>query len=508
MIGIQLGAGFLGGVFWGAGVLLPLTAVLLALLAVDRRQHRVLMSGAILVATVVGVWRREPAPTVPIPAWADRAEAVSGRVVSVPASTGERRRFVLEVTAVADEHTGTATGGSRLMTWAPLFPPLQLGDAVVLSGRAQPATDQAPGYRNYLLSQRCGGVFYAAHARITERGAGWPRRVAELRHAIDASLHRAAPGDAGALLAGLVTGDDRALSEPRQRAFLRTGTTHLTAVSGSNLALLVVILASAGRAVGWRKRLPWQSAMVAAVWGYAALTGFGEPVVRAALVATGALFASRFGRRADYVTLLVLAGALMVAVSPRMLWSLAFQLSFASALALTLVLSRLDPSSWRSRPWAAFVATAAAQLATLPVLIPAFGEFSLVTIPANLLIVPAVALAFPLAAVVGAVGLVSDTVAAFVALPARLCVGYVFFVVDRFANLPHAIVILARPNALGRALLTLLAVVSIGALSSDVRQWALRELTHMGVWRREAPWVLIGMSAGIAVLPLVLAIAR
>src|SRR3712207_7452256 len=50
-----------------------------------------------------------------------------------------------------------------------------------------------------------------------------------------------------ALLAGLVTGDDAALSPARQESFLETGTTHLTAVSGSNLAILLVIAASLGR---------------------------------------------------------------------------------------------------------------------------------------------------------------------------------------------------------------------------------------------------------------------
>jgi competence protein ComEC len=507
VIGIQLGDAFLGGVCWGAGMLLPLAGLIVLFLLFNRRLQFVITSIAIVLAALLGVWRREPAPSVPIPVWADRAEAVSGRIVSVPAATIKRRRFLLEVNAVEQDRTWSTTGG-RVLAWVPLIPAVRLGDEVVLTGQAVPANDYARSYRSYLSSRGAGGLFFANHARLTRPGTGWRRDVARFRHAVDARLQTAAPGEAGVLLAGLVTGDDQALADDTRQAFLNTGTTHLTAVSGSNLALLVVILAAAGRTVGWRKRLLWQTAMVVAVWGYATVTGFGEPVVRAALVATGALFASRFGRRADYVTLLVLAGALMVAVSPRMLWSLAFQLSFASSLALTLVLARLDPRSWRSRLWAAFVATAAAQVATLPVLVPVFGEFSLVTLPANLLIVPAVSIAFPLAVVVGAVGFASDALSAIVALPARLCVAYVFFVVERLANLPGAVLFLARPGALGRASLALLAVVAIGALSADVRQWAAREHDRVRTWRREAPWFALGMSVGIAAVPLALAVSR
>ena len=45
-------------------------------------------------------------------------------------------------------------------------------------------------------------------------------------------------------------------------------------------------------------------------------------------------------------------------------------------------------------------------------------------------------------------------------------------------------------------------------LSADVRQWAAREHDRVRTWRREAPWFALGMSVGIAAVPLALAVAR
>ena len=72
--------------------------------------------------------------------------------------------------------------------------------------------------------------------------------------AVNTAWPQAAPGDAGVLLSGFVTGDDRALTAARRDAFLRTSTVHLTAVSGANLALLVAVIAGTGSAFGVGKR--------------------------------------------------------------------------------------------------------------------------------------------------------------------------------------------------------------------------------------------------------------
>ena len=119
------------------------------------------------------------------------------------------------------------------------------------------------------------GAFHADHADFTGHD-GFDREAFAER------LRRAVPGDSGVLLGGLVVGDDRALSDDLKQSFRETGMSHITAVSGSNLALVVVLLMAVGGPIGLRRRVVWLLAVTVAIWLYAAITGLEPPVVRAA----------------------------------------------------------------------------------------------------------------------------------------------------------------------------------------------------------------------------------
>ena len=232
------------------------------------------------------------------------------------------------------------------------------------------------------------------------------------------------------LLAGLVTGDDAGFSPSAREAFIRTGTTHLTAVSGSNLALVAGILATVGAAT---VRAASPSLAVRddrRIWAYA-LVADSPASPPSGDRGTAAVLAFRFGRRPDFVTLILLAAGPMVLVNPGQIESLGFRLSVAASLALAVVLpTLLEPD--RLTPVASVLAaTTAAQIATLPLLLPVFGTVSLLSIPANLLLAPLVALAMPLAAGAAIVGLVSRPLAEVLAAPAGLVATAILGIVDR-----------------------------------------------------------------------------
>ena len=194
-------------------------------------------------------------------------------------------------------------------------------------------------------------------------------------------------------------------SQERETAFVRTGTTHLTAVSGSNLALVAGILATAGAATIGRHRGFWQAVTIGGLWGYALLTGGQPPSVRAAIVASAATLAIRFGRGADFPTLIMLAAGAMALVDPRQVEGLGFRLSVAASLALALVLPGLIARGRGSYLSMVIGAPVAAQIATLPFLLGTFGTLSLLSLPANVLAVPLAAVAMPITAVAGIIGL-------------------------------------------------------------------------------------------------------
>src|SRR6185312_343807 len=171
-----------------------------------------------------------------------------------------------------------------------------------------------------------------------------------------------------------------ALSRDRETAFTNTGTTHLTAVSGSNLALIAGMLVALGRASVGQHRLGWQVMTVVGVWAFALVSGSEAPAVRAAIVASIALVAIRFGRAADFPTLILLAAGAMALLAPGQVDRLGFQLSVAASLALALAMPAFSERGGLGVVTGVIAATAVAQIATFPLLLAVFGTVTLFSI--------------------------------------------------------------------------------------------------------------------------------
>jgi competence protein ComEC len=224
--------------------------------------------------------------------------------------------------------------------------------------------------------------------------------------AIEHELH----GDQAALLEGVALGDDSRLSNESKLAFRRASLTHVTAASGQNvalmLALLLPILAMLG--LGFRTRLVLAAV---AIVGYVPLAGGQPPIQRAAVMGMAVLAARWRGGRAAPVHALLLAGAVTCAWDPSAPLSVGWQLSFAAVGGMLLLgpafsglLARLGLPGPLCE---ALSATAAATLATSPLIAGFAGRLSLVAIPANLIAAPAVAVAMWLgmiASVAGQIG--------------------------------------------------------------------------------------------------------
>ena len=503
MTGVALGLTVLVGTAFGLVGAIGVAVVVLAVVLTRPQPGQLAAPAlAVLVAVGVGAWRGGPVPPVSSPPWVDGATAVRGQVATAPVGDGVAQRFFLRVEEVEDPR-GWSTADGCLSVLAPPLPEASLGDRVWLVGAARPATDAPIGVRTYLRSRRCGASLVARMLAVDARGSGWRRAAAGARRDLSRDLRRFAPGDAGALLSGLVTGDDHSLSSERQRGFLATGTTHITAVSGSNIALVVGLLVGLGSVGGVRRRFAWQAVTVAGVWAYAALVGLEPPVVRAGLVATAAVFAGRLGRRPDPITLVVLAGAVMGVAGSDMLWSLSFRLSLVASLAIAAVMPTVPPEGRFGWLRVGVVATLAAQMATLPAVLLVSPNTSLVSVPANLLIAPLVSVAFPTAALAAVVGLAWPPLGASLAVPAAICAQVIFLVVDTLA---------VRADDLGVSLyvpravligLSEVAAAGVTAMSEDGRQWACRAARATGTappaTRLAAAAALLGAAAAVSV---------
>ncbi|MFD1119205.1 ComEC/Rec2 family competence protein, partial [Sphaerisporangium aureirubrum] len=268
------------------------------------------------------------------------------------------------------------------------------------------------------------------------------------------------PGERG-LLPGLVVGDVSRMEEQVREDFRTAGLSHLTAVSGANLAILAGVALAVGRGVG----LPLAGRAVLAVVAMAGFAVIARPspsVLRALVMGSVAALALGTGRSRDGVAALSVTVLGLVLFDPALAREYGFALSvFATAGILVLAPRWRDRMARRMPRWAAeAVAVAAgAQAAVTPLLVLMSGELSLVAIPANLLAAPAVPPATILGFAAAALAPTSLDAARLLVHPAGYAVSWLIWVARQAAAMPSA-TLPWPPGLFGLLLLPVAAVAA------------------------------------------------
>lgn len=238
---------------------------------------------------------------------------------------------------------------------------------------------------------------------------------------------------------GYVVGQRRALPEELDHALKIAGLTHIVVASGYNLTILVRLARRL-----FEKISRYQATLSAAIMimGFIAVTGMSPSMVRAGLVSGLSLWAWYVGRKFHPITLLAVALAVTVLWQPSYAWGdLGWQLSFA-AFAGVMILAPLvhayfwgnnTPSTWRQ----IMVETVSAQIATMPIIVLAFGKLSLIAPLSNLLILPFVPLAMMLTFLASVTHWLLPSLA-IVGLPAQWLLGYMTYIAETSAKVSWA----------------------------------------------------------------------
>ncbi len=237
-------------------------------------------------------------------------------------------------------------------------------------------------------------VLSASHAPLEIGEPPWAQRAAgRLR----AGLQRACeplPAEPGGLLPGLVVGDTSRLEPAVADDFTTTGMTHLVAVSGSNVAIVIGFVLLVTR---WARAGPRLAALLCALAlvGFVILVRPSPSVLRAAAMGGLGLVALALGRPRAAVPALAASAAVLVMVDPQLAADAGFALSVLATAGLLLIAPGWR-DALRERGVPAGLAEslaipAAAQVACAPVIAAISGTVGLAAIPANLVAVPAVA---------------------------------------------------------------------------------------------------------------------
>lgn len=465
------GAAWLAGIWlaarveWPAAVWLVFAVLSAAGAALFWRRGRVGLALAAAAALAMGGARYVVALPVVSPAVIHYYNGASqvvilGEVAAEPERDDTRARLrVAARQLLIDGQTRPVEG--TLLVETGLYPAIPYGATLRLAGGlAAPLAAGSPTYAAYLERQGVRSLMAFPAVQVVATGGGSPffRAMLALKERGRAAIATALPEPHAALLTGILLGDDSGLPRTLKEDFRATGMTHIIAISGFNIAVIIGLLD-----LVTAPALPRRTAAVVImtlILGYAVLVGAGASVVRAALMGVSYLAGLRLlGRPTLAVAGLFAAAFLMTLADPHAVWDIGFQLSFAATLGLMVFAGpwsrRLERGvaavfAAETRPWITkwateiLIVTLAAQVLTIPLLLYHFGRLSLASLPANLLVLPVQPMVMLTGGVAMLAGALSPAAGQIIGPPAWLFLEYTIGVIRMLAQMPGA----ATPIAL------------------------------------------------------------
>ena len=249
--------------------------------------------------------------------------------------------------------------------------------------------------------------------------------ASSLRERLVKALERT-PQEAKALVPGLALGDTRAMSPELLTAMRTSGLTHLVAVSGANVTILLALVFAA---LARTSRATRVSGAALALLAFVVVVRPQPSVLRASVMGLVLLLGILGKRRTDAINVLGIAVVVLVIIDPLISATYGFALSvFATAGLLVgsgklrIVLANKVPKAVPAWLVDGLVVTVCAQFAVLPILLQLGATFSLAAVPANLLAVPLASLAMVSGLILTGVAIiclpVAQVLAWVVAIPA------------------------------------------------------------------------------------------
>lgn len=286
---------------------------------------------------------------------------IIGVVDGRPLEFESRIKFVLRVERLESDNETRAMTGLLRVTLTGVGTAIDQGDRISIRSRIRPIRNfNNPGGFDFMRAMAYREIWGGAFAGVNDltllekhAESGFLGAIDRLRTAIARDIDQAGLGPEAEVLKALVIGDQSGISPPIRQVFIRTGTSHILAISGLNISIVASVAF-----VIFRWLLSWISPVLRHAWVrkgaavltlipvtlYALIAGFSPSTQRALLMVAVFLIALLVERETDLMNTLALAALSILLVQPASLFSISFQLSFAAVLSIVYGLDRWQPA--------------------------------------------------------------------------------------------------------------------------------------------------------------------
>ncbi|HWR06801.1 DNA internalization-related competence protein ComEC/Rec2 [Sporomusa sp.] len=280
----------------------------------------------------------------------------------------------------------------------------------------------------------------------------WHVMLANWQQGIVNALQKVMPVNDAAILTAVLFGGYQGINKNVLDNFATTGLIHILSVSGAHIALVAGLIRWLGN---WLRLGSLTTAILAAlvIILYAVMSGLTPPVIRSAVMGLISLIAVVIGRENYAPAALSVTGLGMLVHQPLLLYDISFQLSFGATAGLVFLYQRtLDRMpqvpAWLLGPLAV---TLSAQLGVLPLIAWYFNNLPLVSVVANILVLPIIELVI----ILGLAGVVIYTVLPgmgnIIFVISSLLIGSVMIITALLAAVPYSSVYIPSVGLAGSA---------------------------------------------------------
>lgn len=285
------------------------------------------------------------------------------------------------------------SAAGKVLVWFPRYATIRYGELWHFCGVLEEPPPEVNGfpYAPYLEEKNVFSLMYRCTAEnySNRRGNAVDLLFWDIGDFLGNRIEQRLPEPHASLMSGMLFGFRSDQFPDFSQNLQRTGVTHVIAASGFNVSIVMTFINALTSFLPRKSRV---AVSIVSAWAFSLIAGGSIPVIRAALMSTYSSVGSLVGFTPSARVSLMFTGALLLLVSPDYMSDISFQLSYASTAGLLYILPVLESllNKWWRNVFENGLVTIAAMIATTPISLYHFGTFSLVSLPANMLILPLV----------------------------------------------------------------------------------------------------------------------
>jgi len=399
-------------------------------------------------------------------------------------------------------HQQIISDGSMILYAREMINTLQGGDTLIATMQIhRPRPKRNPhefDYRDYLKRQN---IFFEAFLEAPEELIILPGRIksislimSDIKVQISNHFHKYLTPRSAGILAALILGEKSDVEESIRNDFANTGVIHVLAVSGLHVGYVSIILVT----IFGLLRLPHGAKMLSVIGGllfYVGLTGGAPSVMRASIMASLMIMGGLLERKSDIFNILASAAFIILAINPQQLGNLGFQLSFLAVLSIVTLFPTF-------KEWVSgisiltthrlgkmmmpildlFLVSLAAQVGTLAITMFYFNKIPIVSLFANLVVVPLIGVIVATGMSFLILGSLLPVLAPFWAATIEGAIDFMLWFIQQCASIDWAY-ITTRSLKHYELILLLMGVFSISLMKfrAVVKLWVIFGLLCLGI---------------------------